>query len=77
MRTFVITGGTDGMGRGLGLHYLERGDRVIAVGSSEAKGALFLAAAADLGAAGRPYPLRAVRPGPRRHRHRGFERSPR
>lgn len=53
MRTFVITGGTDGMGRGLGLHYLARGDRVIAVGSSEAKGARFLAAAADIGAAER------------------------
>ncbi|MGW5715159.1 SDR family NAD(P)-dependent oxidoreductase [Amycolatopsis sp. NPDC003865] len=53
MRTFVITGGTDGMGRGLGLHYLERGDRVIAVGSSDSKGARFLAAAADLGAAER------------------------
>ncbi|MFC8511841.1 SDR family NAD(P)-dependent oxidoreductase [Streptomyces sp. NPDC057257] len=53
MRTFVITGGTDGMGRGLGLHYLGQGDRVIAVGSSQAKGDLFLAAAADIGAAER------------------------
>lgn len=59
MRTFVITGGTDGMGRGLGLHYLERGDRVIAVGSSQAKGALFLAAAADIGAAERASFLQA------------------
>ncbi|MEU6721330.1 SDR family NAD(P)-dependent oxidoreductase [Nonomuraea sp. NPDC046802] len=59
MRTFVITGGTDGMGRGLGLHYLEQGDQVIAVGSSQAKGARFLAAAADLGAAERASFVRA------------------
>ncbi|WP_063737310.1 hypothetical protein [Streptomyces sp. RTd22] len=59
MRTFVITGGTDGMGRGLGLHYLGRGDRVIAVGSSQAKGDLFLAAAAGIGAAERASFVRA------------------
>lgn len=41
MRTFVITGGTDGIGRGLALHYLARGDRVIAVGSSADKGERF------------------------------------
>lgn len=59
MRTFVITGGTDGMGRGLGLHYLEQGDRVIAVGSSEVKGARFLAAAGDIGATERATFIRA------------------
>ncbi|MET9080728.1 SDR family NAD(P)-dependent oxidoreductase [Streptomyces sp. NPDC004237] len=59
MRTFVVTGGTDGMGRGLGLHYLGRGDRVIAVGSSQGKGDLFLAAAADIGAAERANFVRA------------------
>ncbi|MET9089336.1 SDR family NAD(P)-dependent oxidoreductase [Streptomyces sp. NPDC004237] len=59
MRTFVITGGTDGMGRGLGLHYLGRGDQVIAVGSSQTKGDLFLAAAASLGAADRARFVRA------------------
>lgn len=59
MRTFVITGGTDGMGRGLGLHFLGQGERVIAVGSSEVKGERFLAAAADIGAAERACFVRA------------------
>ncbi|NUP25466.1 MAG: oxidoreductase, partial [Nocardia sp.] len=31
MRNYVIAGGTDGIGRGLGLRLLARGDRVIAV----------------------------------------------
>ncbi|MEV6865927.1 SDR family NAD(P)-dependent oxidoreductase [Streptosporangium subroseum] len=59
MRTYVITGGTDGMGRGLGLYFLGRGDRVIAVASGEAKGRAFLAEAEKLGAAGRAAFLRA------------------
>ncbi|NUQ89237.1 MAG: SDR family NAD(P)-dependent oxidoreductase [Glycomyces artemisiae] len=59
MRTYLITGGTDGMGRGLGLHFLERGDRVIAVASGEAKGRAFTEAAARLGAADRARFLRA------------------
>lgn len=53
MRTYVITGGTDGMGRGLGLFLLARGDRVVAVASGAEKGAAFLRAAGELGAAGR------------------------
>ncbi|MDA0565568.1 SDR family NAD(P)-dependent oxidoreductase [Streptomonospora sp. S1-112] len=42
MRTIVITGGTDGLGRALALHHLSRGDRVIAVGSTPAKGRALL-----------------------------------
>ena len=38
MRTVVITGGTDGLGKGLALHYLRQGARVLAVGSTPAKG---------------------------------------
>ncbi|MGW4364182.1 SDR family NAD(P)-dependent oxidoreductase [Nocardia takedensis] len=52
MRTYVITGGTDGIGRGLGLHLLGRGDRVVAVASGAEKGARFLRDAADLGVDG-------------------------
>ncbi|WP_158299944.1 SDR family NAD(P)-dependent oxidoreductase [Glycomyces paridis] len=59
MRTYLITGGTDGMGRGLGLHFLERGDRVVAVASGEAKGRAFLEAAQRIGAAERARFLRA------------------
>ncbi|SDE31728.1 SDR family NAD(P)-dependent oxidoreductase [Glycomyces harbinensis] len=53
MRTYLITGGTDGMGRGLGLLFLARGDRVIAVASGEAKGKAFLEAAERIGAGDR------------------------
>ncbi|MEW1845979.1 SDR family NAD(P)-dependent oxidoreductase [Nonomuraea angiospora] len=59
MRTYVITGGTDGMGKGLGLHFLRRGDRVIAVASGEDKGRGFLAEAHRLGAEDRAVFLRA------------------
>ncbi|MEO3856403.1 SDR family NAD(P)-dependent oxidoreductase [Acrocarpospora sp. B8E8] len=59
MRTYVITGGTDGMGKGLGLHLLRRGDNVIAVASGEAKGRAFLAEAHRLGAEGRAVFLQA------------------
>lgn len=38
MKTLLITGGTDGIGRALAIHYLKDGYHVIAVGSSPAKG---------------------------------------
>lgn len=59
MRTYVITGGTDGIGKGLGLHFLSRGDRVVAVASNPAKGRAFMTEAERLGAAGRARFLRA------------------
>ncbi|NKY32466.1 SDR family NAD(P)-dependent oxidoreductase [Nocardia speluncae] len=37
MRTIVITGGTDGMGRALARHYLAAGDRVVVIGRDQAK----------------------------------------
>jgi NAD(P)-dependent dehydrogenase (short-subunit alcohol dehydrogenase family) len=37
-RTIVITGGTNGIGRALARHHVERGDQVVAVGSSEEGG---------------------------------------
>ncbi|MFD6395922.1 SDR family NAD(P)-dependent oxidoreductase [Nocardia sp. NPDC060249] len=59
MRTYVITGGTDGMGKGLGLHLLRRGDRVIAIASGTAKGEAFLREAIAIGAGERAVFLRA------------------
>jgi NAD(P)-dependent dehydrogenase (short-subunit alcohol dehydrogenase family) len=43
MRTIVISGGTDGMGRALALGRAARGDRVLAIGSSASKGQRLLA----------------------------------
>ncbi|MEV0645795.1 SDR family NAD(P)-dependent oxidoreductase [Phytomonospora sp. NPDC050363] len=37
MATIVITGGTDGLGRALALHYLDAGQTVVVVGRSRAK----------------------------------------
>ncbi|MEW9534015.1 SDR family NAD(P)-dependent oxidoreductase [Microbispora sp. NPDC049125] len=48
MQTVVITGGTDGLGKGLALHYLRQGARVIAVGSTAEKGQALLAEAEAL-----------------------------
>ncbi|MGV9600922.1 SDR family NAD(P)-dependent oxidoreductase [Streptosporangium sandarakinum] len=42
MQTVIITGGTDGLGKGLALHYLRQGAHVIAVGSTAAKGQALL-----------------------------------
>ncbi|HET6288689.1 MAG TPA: SDR family NAD(P)-dependent oxidoreductase, partial [Amycolatopsis sp.] len=41
MKTIVISGGTDGMGKALAMEYLGRGDRVIVLGRDPVKGALF------------------------------------
>jgi NAD(P)-dependent dehydrogenase (short-subunit alcohol dehydrogenase family) len=49
MRTIVISGGTDGMGRALVLGRAARGDRVIAVGSNAGKGERLLAEAPAAG----------------------------
>lgn len=59
MRTYLITGGTDGIGRGLTMHLLDRGDRVIAVASGEARGRALLETAERIGAADRALFLRA------------------
>ncbi|WP_329520598.1 SDR family NAD(P)-dependent oxidoreductase [Spirillospora sp. NBC_01491] len=57
MRTLVISGGTDGIGRALALASVRRGDTVAVIGRSEDRGRAFLRAAA--GASGRAHFVRA------------------
>jgi NAD(P)-dependent dehydrogenase (short-subunit alcohol dehydrogenase family) len=59
VKTIVITGGTDGIGRSVAQACLERGDRVTVVGASPEKGAAFLGAARVLGAGHRAAFIRA------------------
>ncbi|NUO99378.1 MAG: SDR family NAD(P)-dependent oxidoreductase [Nonomuraea sp.] len=59
MRTYVVAGGTTGMGRGLALHHLRAGDEVTVVGSDPGNGQRFLDEAARLGAASRAAFIRA------------------
>ncbi|MEU0542109.1 SDR family NAD(P)-dependent oxidoreductase [Nocardia sp. NPDC005978] len=58
-RVIVISGGTDGMGRALALARLERGDRVLVIGSNPAKGARISAEAHRIGAGDRLEFIRA------------------
>ena len=48
MNTVLVTGGTDGIGKGLALSYLAKGYHVFAVGTSEEKGKVLLDEAAKL-----------------------------
>lgn len=48
MKTILVTGGTDGIGKGVSMHYLKKGDRVIVVGSSPEKGKNFINEAKQL-----------------------------
>ena len=49
MKTILITGGTNGLGKGIALYYLKNGDRVIVVGNSIENGNSFCAEAKILG----------------------------
>ncbi|GAB2723985.1 SDR family NAD(P)-dependent oxidoreductase [Kitasatospora kifunensis] len=55
MKTYVVTGGTDGIGKALALEYLERGQEVLVVGRSAEKGEAWLDAARERDAAGRAH----------------------
>nr|UHY14140.1 NAD(P)-dependent oxidoreductase [Verrucosispora sp.] len=53
MKTIVISGGTDGIGRALAIHELKAGNQVVVVGRSPEKGRELADEAARLGAADR------------------------
>ncbi|AJC53468.1 SDR family NAD(P)-dependent oxidoreductase [Streptomyces sp. 769] len=55
MKTYVITGGTDGIGKALAFRYLRQGEEVVVVGRSAEKGTAWLAAAREQGAAERAH----------------------
>lgn len=59
MKTILITGGTDGIGKGVAMHFLKKGDRVIVVGISPEKGENFYNEAKQLGAEKRAIFLQA------------------
>lgn len=50
MEKILITGGTDGMGKAIAMHFLAKGHYVIIIGSSAHKGAAFIEEAKQLGA---------------------------
>ncbi|WP_322726580.1 SDR family NAD(P)-dependent oxidoreductase [Streptomyces spongiae] len=54
-RTYVITGGTDGIGRAIADTYLDRGQEVVVVGRSAEKGEEWLDGARQRGAAARAH----------------------
>ncbi|WUW19624.1 SDR family NAD(P)-dependent oxidoreductase [Streptomyces sp. NBC_01463] len=55
MKTLVIAGGTDGIGKALAEVYLRRGDTVVVIGRDKAKGGHYLDAARASGAADRAF----------------------
>ncbi len=59
MKTILITGGTSGIGKGIAMHYLKNGHRVIVAGSSIAKGEVFYEEAGKLGARERAIYIKA------------------
>ena len=55
MKNILVTGGTNGLGKGIALELLKNNNQVIVVGSSNENGKKFLSEAKDLGAKKRAY----------------------
>lgn len=49
MKTILITGGTDGIGKGIVMNYLKKGYQVFAIGSSAVKGQKLIKEAQSIG----------------------------
>lgn len=59
MKTIVVSGGTDGIGKALALTYLNRRDNVVVVGRNAEKGKAFFEAAKEIDAGARAWFIRA------------------
>jgi NAD(P)-dependent dehydrogenase (short-subunit alcohol dehydrogenase family) len=59
VKTVVVSGGNDGIGRGLAQARLQRGDKVVLLGRNTEKGKAFLAAAEEAGAGDRAFFIKA------------------
>jgi len=59
VKTILVTGGANGLGKGVALHCLKKGDRVVVVGSSKANGDSFCDEARQLDAADRAFFIQA------------------
>lgn len=49
MKTVLVTGGASGLGKGIAMHCLKMGNRIIVIGSSQKNGDAFLNEARQLG----------------------------
>jgi len=59
MKTILITGGASGLGKGVAMHYLQAGERVIAVGCSKANCDIFYNETKQLDATDRAFYIQA------------------
>jgi len=59
MKTILITGGASGLGKGVAMHYLKTGERVVAIGSSKTNGDTLYNEAKQLGATDRAFYIQA------------------
>ena len=59
MKTVLVTGGTNGIGKGVAMNYLEKGHRVIVIGSSHKNGNIFYEEAKKINAEERAFYIQA------------------